>query len=160
VGERPGKEEVDRGPVGVAIGTSLRGNSPAFGFSITVTGSFAMLQTLAGSPTVVQILLFGVSAALTIGIVEGLVTRGFRDPLGVAPAEVRMLGTAQNFVSVAAGLAAAAGVGALLDAGGAWPLGACAATSAFLVAESAETLLAEWVQRRRGDPEAERAEDE
>jgi hypothetical protein len=65
-----------------------------------------------------------------------------------------MLGTAQDFLSVAAGLGAASGVAALLDDGAAWPLAAAAATFVFLAAESAETLLAEIVQGRRSDTEA------
>jgi hypothetical protein len=155
VSDAPGEEDTDHGPVGTAVSTSTMGNATAFGFSITITGSFGILQTTVGSPTVVEIVLFGVAAAATIGVIEGFVTRGFRVRTGVAPPEVRLLGTAQNFVSVAAGLGAAAGVAALLDAGVAWPLGACAATLVFLMAESAEILVAEFVQARRGDPEAE-----
>ena len=147
------------GPIGTAISTTTRGNSVAFGFSITITGSFGILQTLVGSPTVMQILLFGVAAALAIGAVQGAVTRGFRVRVGAAPSEVRMLGTAQDFLSVAAALGACAGVGALLSGTGAWPLGAFAATVVFLAAESAETLLAEVIQKRRGDPEAEQEQE-
>ena len=70
-----------------------------------------------------------------------------------------MLGTAHNFISVAAGLGAAAGVGELVDGTAAWPLGAAAATFVYLAAETGETLAAELVQRRRGDPEAEEEKD-
>jgi MFS family permease len=155
MGDRPGRDQEQHGPVVTAISTATRGNATAFGFSITITGSFGVLQKLVGSPTLLQIFMFGVAAAATVGIVEALVTRGFRERPGVVPAEVRMLGTAQDFVSVAAGLGAAAGVAALLESGGAWPLAAAVATFVFLAAESAETLLAELIQKRRGDPEAE-----
>ena len=154
VGDRPGQQTTNQGAVETAISTATRGNAIAFGFSITITGTFGILQKLIGSPTLVQIFLFGVSAAATVGVIEALVTRGFRHRPRAVPAEVRMLGTAQDFLSVAAGLGAAAGVATLLDAGGAWPLAAAAATFVFLAAESAETLLAEIVQDRRGDTAA------
>jgi hypothetical protein len=160
MGDRPEQEDVDRGPVGTAISTAMRGNATAFGFSITITGCFGVLQRTVGSPTVGQILMFGVASAATVGAVQALVTRGFRDRPGVAHAEVRMLATAQDFVSVTAGLGTAAGVGALVASGAAWPLGAAAATFVFLAAESAETLLAERIQKARGDAQADEADDD
>ncbi len=153
--QRPGERKVDHGAIGTAVSTSVVGNATAFGFSITITGTFAMLQVQLGSPDVVHILLFGVAAAATIGIVQAIVTRGFRVRPGAAPSEVRMLATAQDFISVAAALGAAAGVGALVHARVAWPLGGAVATLVFLVAASGETLVAELVQKWRGDPEAE-----
>lgn len=159
MGERPGQEGTHSGPVRTAIATTTIGNASAFGFSITITGAFGMLNALVGTPEVLDILLFGVAAALTIGIVQGAATRGFRERLGEAPSEVRMLGTAQNFLSVAAGLGAAAGVGELMDGTAAWPVGAVAATFVYLAAEAVEMLVAELVQRRRGDPEAQEEQD-
>jgi hypothetical protein len=154
VGDRPGNESERGGPVESAISTVTRGNSTAFGFSITITGTFGVLQTLVGSPTFLEVLMFGVAAAGTIAVIEAVVTRGFRQRSGVLPAEVRMLGTAQDFLSVAAAVAAAAGVGAVLNRGAAWPLAAAAATFVFIAMETGETVLAEVIQRRRGDPEA------
>lgn len=142
------------GRVSTAISTATAGNATAFGFSITITGSFGMLQAVVGSPTVGQIVMFGVAAALTIGIVEGVVTRGFKDRPDAAPPEVAMLGTAQDLVSVGLAVATAAAVAALLESGPAWPLGAAAATIVFLAAESAEILVAEIIQKRRGDSDA------
>ena len=55
---------------------------------------------------------------------------------------------------MATAVAAAAGVGAVLNRGAVWPLAAGAATFVFIATETGETFLAEVVQRRRGDPEA------
>ena len=153
--ERPGQRRVGHGLLGTAVSTAIRGNATAFGFSITITGSFGALQSLAGTPTVVDVLLFGVAAAATIGLVEAAVTRGFRARPGTAPPEVRILATAQDVISVSAGIATAAGVGSLVGGAASWPLGSCAATLVFLVAETAETMIAELVQKGRGDPHAE-----
>jgi hypothetical protein len=152
--DRPGDEEDEHRPVVTAISTSTIGNATAFGFSITITGSFGVVQTIVGNPTVVQVLLFAVAAALVVGGLEGAVTRGFRERVGAVPPEVAMLGTAQNFISVVLGIGAAAGIAAIIDGGAAWPAAGGLSILVFLAAESAETLVAEVIQRRRGDPEA------
>jgi hypothetical protein len=144
-----GAKTGDRRRLATAINTATAGNATAFGSSITITGSFGMLQAVVGSPTVGQIVMFGVAAALTIGIVEGVVTRGFKERPDKAPRQVAMLGTAQDFISVGLAVGTAAAVAALLESGAAWPLGAAAATIVFLVAESLEIFLAELIDRRR-----------
>lgn len=155
MGEAPGREKTDQGRLTTAITTATVGNATAFGFSITITGSFGMLQAIVGAPTVAQIVMFGVAAALTVGLVEGAVTRGFRARPDAAPPEVAMLGTAQDFLSVGLAVGTAAAVAAVLETGAAWPLGAAGATIVFLAAESAEIVLAELIEKRRGDPDAE-----
>ena len=64
--ERPGERRVGYGIIGAALSTAIRGNATAFGFSITITGSFGALQTQLGTPTLVDVLLFGLAAAVTI----------------------------------------------------------------------------------------------
>ncbi|MEJ7796861.1 MAG: hypothetical protein WKF48_00315 [Solirubrobacteraceae bacterium] len=148
--EHTADEETDRGLVASAISTTMLGNSSAFGFSITITGSFGMLQVLRGTPTALEILLFGVAAAAMIGVVQGVVTRGFRAHPVAVPTDTRLLGTAQDFFSVAAGLGAAFAVGSIVHRGVAWPIAGCLASIVFLAAESAEIVVAELVKRERG----------
>jgi hypothetical protein len=155
VGEQPGPGKAGQGRVRTAVSTSTLGNSTAFGFSITITGSFGVLQTRVGSPSVLQIVMFAVAAALALGLVQAAVTRGFRDRTGSAPTEVALLGTAQDFLSVALALLAVAGTTALVRGSVAWLLGGAVAALVFLGAEALETLVAEVVQKRRGDPDAE-----
>lgn len=159
-GDDPAEGEDEGGPVVTALGTSVRGNSTAFGFSIMITISFGALQSLAGSPSLTELLAFGVAAAIALALLEGAVSRGFVRRVGSAPAEVAMLGTAMNFASVAAGVGAAIAVGELWTTFGAWPAGAFCAAVAYVLAESAEMLIAERVQRSRGDPEAEHEQSE
>jgi hypothetical protein len=153
--ERPGRGGAAHSRLRTAVSTSTFGNSTAFGFSITITGSFGVLQTMTGTPTVIQILLFAVAAALVLGLIQAAVTHGFRDRTGTSPPEVSMLGTAQDFLSVAAAILAVAGIATVVRGWAAWLLGGAVAALVFLAAETAETLLAEVVQKRRGDPEAE-----
>ncbi len=149
-----GEEGAEHGPVGRALSTSVHGNSTAFGFSITITASFGALQNLRGSPELLEILLYGIAAALAVALLEGVVTSGFRRRASEAPSEVQMLGTAMNFASVAAGVASAMAVGEIVGGVAAWPAGAFSAATVYMLGESSEVLLAEGIQRVRGDPHA------
>ena len=152
--DESGAGAAEHGPVGRELSTSVHGNSTAFGFSITVTGTFGVLSTLEGSPSLHEILLFGMAGAVAVALLEGLVTKGFRVPASEATSEVQMLGTAMNFASVAAGIAAAMALGEIAGGTIAWPLGGFGAALVFMLGESGEILLAEGVQRLRGDPRA------
>lgn len=132
----------------------------AFGFSIMVTASFGVLSAVAGSPTVGEILLFGIGAALPVAALEAVVTRGFRVPAETHPSEVAMLGTALNFASVAAGVGAALGGAETVGGGVGWPAAGFVAATVYMLAESVENLIAEVVQRRRGDPQAQSGEEQ
>jgi hypothetical protein len=155
-GEQRAGRRPNHGPVGTAISTSLHGNATAFGFSITITATFGAIQRAEGTPSVPQLLLFGAASAAAVGLLSALVTRGFRERVGSAPEEVVMLGTALNVVSVVVSVAIALLAAAALSGTAAWIVAAFAACGAYVLVESSEILLAERVQRRRGDPEAER----
>lgn len=131
--------------------TSIVDNSSAFGFSIMITGSFAVLGELLGKPVVGEIFGFALAAALTLTLFLGASSHGFRRSLETAHREVVLLGVAMNFVSVGAGVGAAALAGAIVSSWPAWPIGAFTAVSVYIGAESAELALAELAQRRRGD---------
>jgi hypothetical protein len=138
-----------------AIGTSVHGNAPAFGFSIMITCSFGVVSTLRVPATLPDIFLFGTGAALSLALLEGLISRGFRDRLDEAPEEVALLGTAMNFLSVAAGVGVATATAYVVVGMASWPLAGFLAATVYVLTESAEILLAQRVQARRGDPEAE-----
>ena len=148
------------GPLGAALSTSVSANATAFGFSITITISFGALQNLAGGPTLADLLLFGVAAAVAVGSLEAAVTRGFRKRVGAVPSEVKMLGTALNVLSVAAGVGGAMLVGVYLDGLPAWSIGGFAAALVYVLVESAEVFVAERIQSWAGDPEAEEQREE
>ena len=140
------EEHRGQGPVDRAIGTSVRGNSTAFGFSIMITVSFGMLAHLRGSPSVLEMLLFGIAAALAVAVLEAAVSRGFRAELEQVSQRVDMLGTAMNFISVAAAVGVATAAGELVGGVAAWPIGALAATSVYVLTESAEIFIAQLIQ--------------
>jgi len=137
-----------------ALSTSVYGNSLAFGFSITITGTYGALSRLHGSPSLLEIVLWGVASAVAVAVLEVIVTRGFWRQAGEAPSQVQMFGTALAFLAVAAGIGAAIAVGELFDGVVVWPAGGAAAATIYVVGESAEVFFAERIQRRRGDPQA------
>lgn len=131
--------------------TSVVDNSSAFGFSIMITGSFSALATLVGKPGLGDIFGFALAAAATLTVILGVTSHGFTRSLEVAPREVVLLGTAMNFLSVGVGVGSAALAGTIVGSWPAWPIGAIAATGAYIGAESAELAAA---QLRRGDAQA------
>jgi hypothetical protein len=150
----PGGEEIDRGRAGRGLSTSIRGNSPAFGFSIMITASFGVASGVAGAPTAVEALLFGVGAAAAIALMEAAVSRGFRATAVAAPSEVRLLATSMNVASVTAAVGTAIAVAELLGGGVGWPAVGGAASAVYVFTEAAEVMLAELIQAARGDPDA------
>lgn len=152
-------EQVGGNRVSRAFGTSVRGNSTAFGFSIMITASFGMVSHVDGAPNSIELLLFGVGAATAVALMEGLLTKGFRAAIELTSQEVRMLGTAMNLLSVAAGVATALAIAELVDGTWTWPLAAFAAALAYVTAESIELLLAEEIQGARGAPVKESEEE-
>lgn len=82
---------------------------------------------------------------------EGAVTHGFRSALAVGSDEVISLGTALAFVSVAVAVTAAHGVASTLHGHVAWYASALVASLVFVLAESIELVLAQWVQERRSE---------
>lgn len=142
----------------VGLHTALVDNSAAFGFSITITGSYGALNQLAGSPGLLHITGFAVGAALAFTVLQAIVSRGFRRRPGPAPREVVLLGTAFDVVSVALGLGAAMLAARLLPPAAAWPVGGLAAAGVFALAQAVELMVAVRLETRRGDPDAEREE--
>ena len=72
-------------------------------------------------------------------------------PLTGGSDQVITLGTALAFVSVALAITTALAVAAALRGGVAWFGGSLAASLVFLLIESLELVLAEWVQEHRGE---------
>src|SRR5690348_12726857 len=97
------------------LGLSARNNSLAYGYSVTITGAYAVLSRLAGRPSVADIFLFVVGASLPFAILNAVVTRGFRRRVDREPPLVVALGTSFSVVSASG----AVGVSTLI----AWQLG-------------------------------------
>lgn len=83
--------------------------STTFGFSILVTVTFGVLQSAHGSPSTLQVFVYGAGAVMSFTILEGVLSSGFRRPMPQHATQTLTLGTSLNVVSVLAALAAAWG---------------------------------------------------
>ena len=130
---------------------ALHGNATAFGYSVTITASFGAVQLERGSPRFIDLIVFGLGAVLAFAGLEGLLSSGFRTPLAKGTDQVITLGTALAFISISLAITAADGLARALHGSAAWFAGAFGASLVFVLVESLEFVLAEWIQERRGE---------
>ncbi|MBB2921336.1 hypothetical protein [Cellulomonas cellasea] len=128
--------------------------STTFGFSILVTVTFGLMQTMTGSPDVARIFLFAVGSAMSFTLLEGLLSKGFRSSMPQHRTRIQAIGTSLNVVSVVGGLGAAWLVGEAVSHPAAWALAPFLAGVVYLMLESVETALGERLFAASGDRRA------
>lgn len=122
--------------------TAVVDNSTAFGFSITITGSFGLLTTYEGSSSVGEVFAFALAAALAFGVLQAAATKGFAHRPDIFGRKTVMLGTALDILSVGLGLGGAALAGVVLSGFAAWPVGGFLAGLFYVGAEAIELAVA------------------
>ena len=122
--------------IGRNIVVSVRENSAAFGYSITITGSYATLSALDGPVTVADIFAAAVSAGLAFTALELVVIAVYRDVPDQESVTRRLLARMMNFVSISVGVGLAAVCAWLFNGTWAWGLGAFAATVSFILMDA------------------------
>jgi MFS family permease len=120
------------------LGASTRHNALAYGFSLAMTGAFAVLTYAAPPTRPLEIFLFGLGGAASFTIANAATTRGFRKRVREEPPIVRAVGSSLGFVSVAGAIAIAWLVGWALGGWSAWLLGGFAASSVYLLLSALE----------------------
>jgi hypothetical protein len=123
------------------LGLSTRNNSLAYGFSVAITGSFGVLDRLAGTSTVGDVFLFVAGACLPFVLLNAIVTRGFRRRVEREPPMVVAVGTSFSIISAASGVGAAAVLGWALTGSLAWLAGSLGASCAYLLTAALEIAL-------------------
>jgi len=140
---RSGEGAVDHLVRGLA--SSTRHNALAYGYSLTTTGSFGMLAALGHRPSVSDVFLFGVGAALTFTLATVGVTRGFRVGQEEEPRVVQALGASFGLVSVCGGIGLAALVGWAAGGWIPWLAAPFAASAVYLLLSAVEFVVARGV---------------
>lgn len=130
--------------------------STTFGFSILVTVTFGLLQSIHGTPVVGEIFVYATGAVLSFTLLEGFLSRGFTAAMPQHRSEVLALGTSMNVFSVLLGMGAGWLIGAAVTGLLAWFLAPLVGSIVYLLLESLETALAEKILRVKGDPDAEK----
>ncbi len=127
------------------VDTATRNNVTAYGYSVTITAAFALLQTSRSDTGALEIFAFAGGAVVAFAIVGAVASGGFREELEDQPSSVKALGGAFALLSVGLGLATAFVVGILVGGLVAWPVSAFSTTVAYIIAVGLELAVAHWM---------------
>ncbi len=127
------------------VDTATRNNVTAYGYSVTITAAFALLQTSRSDTGALEIFAFAGGAVVAFVVVGAVASGGFREELEDQPSSVKALGGAFALLSVGLGLAAAFVVGILVGGLAAWPVSAFSTTVAYIIAVGLELAVAHWM---------------
>ncbi|GAA4941753.1 hypothetical protein GCM10023224_24870 [Streptomonospora halophila] len=129
---------------------ALRNNSGAYGYSVMITGTLAVLTAVNRSPQVGQVFLFLLGAVLSFAAVEVLATRVFTKPMNEDEAtKVIALGSSLNFASIAVAVGAAALVALVLPSTLSWTAGGFVASLVYLLTAAVEMAVARRIEEYR-----------
>jgi hypothetical protein len=129
--------------------SSVGNNASAYGFSVTITATMALLSSVRGSPTALEIVAFAGGAVAAFAVVELVVSRGFTRGMEDEPSSVKELGSSISLLSVGGAIGCAYVAGRLVGGFLAWPVGSLVATAAYLFLFGVELSLAHRIQRGR-----------
>jgi hypothetical protein len=97
------------------VDTATRSNVTAYGYSVSITAAFALLQTSRSDTGTLEIFAFAGGAVVAFALVGALASGGFREELEDQPSNVKALGGAFALLSVGLALATAFVVGILIE---------------------------------------------
>jgi hypothetical protein len=123
-----------------ALRAVLGGSAVPYGYTLTVLSSHSILSHSHGAPTTVEILLFVIGAIAAFTLLALLSQRTSARALPASRGDLIRAGTMQVF-AIGAAFGATVLIG-LIPGIAAWPLGAFAATSLYLVIASLEIDVA------------------
>ena len=129
------------------VDTATRNNVTAYGYSISITAAFAILQTSRSDTGILEIFIFAAGGVVAFAIIAALASGFFREELEDQPSNVKSLAGALSFFSVGLALGAAYLVGILLEGLAAWPVSAFLTTLVYVTAVGLELTVAHRILR-------------
>ncbi|SDQ38911.1 hypothetical protein [Actinopolyspora saharensis] len=151
-GEEEGKVRPDRAEsalsvYGSGVRTALRNNATAYGFSITITSSYGLVNGAGGPPSSWETVSFALGAAVAFVLVGGVFLGHFRRGSLPESARVATMSGAVDLLSVSASVAVAYGLSRI---GGywAWPLTAAGTVVTYLLVGGVDILIARSAANR------------
>ncbi len=124
------------------VDTATRNNVTAYGYSVTITAAFALLQTSRTDTGASEIFVFAAGAVVAFAIIAGLASGFFREELEDQPSNVKSLAGALSFFSVGLGLGVAYAIGVLIQGMAAWPVSAFLTTVVYIASVGLELAVA------------------
>ncbi len=129
---------------------TLKDNTSAYGYSVSITGSYALLSSLQTSPTTVsQIFAAAAGAACAFAVVELATLVLFRNMNEGQAERTKLLARLMSAASVGSSMGAAALGGLLLHGRTAWFAGTFAATCLFVLFDAVELGIVESSEHDR-----------
>ncbi len=122
---------------------SVHNNTIAYGFSIVITASLAVVQAGRDTAGIWEVLTFAGGAVLAFTVVEAFVYLALRHRLEEESTEVRLLGSVFSFLSIGLALAATFAADRLLSGLLAWPVAGFLATLVYVCVLALELSVAE-----------------
>jgi hypothetical protein len=127
-----------------SLNTSVTGNAQAFGFSVTVTVTFGVVSSVVGSPSLGQMMAFALAAVAAFSLLNVALTVLLKPRSSDRETrQVVLIATATDFLSVAAGVAAAMGISHLLGGWAAWLLAPFCAGVLYVLVQAVELAAGE-----------------
>ena len=124
------------------VDTATRNNVTAYGYSVTITAAFALLQTSRSDTGAAQIFAFAAGAVVAFAVIAALASGFFQEELEDQPSNVKSLAGALSFFSVGLALGVAYVVGILLQGLAAWPVSAFLTTVVYVASVGIELAVA------------------
>jgi hypothetical protein len=129
------------------VDTATRNNVTAYGYSVSITAAFAILQTSRSDTGIFEIFVFAIGAVVAFAIIAGLASGFFREALEDQPSNVKSLAGALSIFSVGLALGAAYLVGIVLEGWAAWLVSAFSTTIVYIVVVGLELAVAHRMLR-------------
>lgn len=123
------------------LNASVTGNAQAYGFSITVTVTFGVVNAAESQPTRLELLCFAIAAVGAFSLLNVVVALTNREGDPVTPQRALLLGTATDFVAVAAAIGVAIAVTVLVQGWAAWLLSPFLAGLVYVLVQSVELAI-------------------
>jgi hypothetical protein len=124
------------------VDTATRNNVTAYGYSVSITAAFALLQTSRSDTGVSEIFVFAAGAVVAFAVIACLASGFFREELEDQPSNVKSLAGALSFFSVGLALGVAYVVGILLEGLAAWPVSSFLTTIVYVASVGIELAVA------------------
>ena len=124
------------------VDTATRNNVTAYGYSVSITAAFALLQTSRSDTGVLEIFVFAAGAVVAFALIAALASGFFREELEDQPSNVKSLAGALSFFSVGLALGVAYVVGILIQSLAGWPVSAFLTTIVYVASVGLELAVA------------------
>jgi len=134
------------------LAISLRDNTSAYGYSVTITGSYAILNCVQGGSTLIGIFAAALGAVVAFSLIQALGLRFLGRLEDDASDRTRLIARLMDFASVGAAMGCALACGEFLSGPGAWFAATFLSTCVFVFMDALELDMVKAARSGSGVP--------